>query len=186
MNIKLGDLKTMVKELTETYFGASSAQSSLAGADINLNKGTEKVTEPSEIPVDKTDLAHQVRALIGGDAGFPLGDAWGDEVLNGAADAAADALINGYDAELRRRTRRMFEEVIQEEIKGFINENELDSKAAMDVFNKITKLLDSMDMSLDLIYGAVSGGDAPIAATRFRQRQLGRYVTPPKIKPSEG
>ena len=182
MNIKLDDLQTMVKELTETYFGASSAQSSLAGADINLNKGKEKVTEPSEIPVDKIDLAHQVRALIGGDAGFPLGDVWGDEVLNGAADAAADALINGYDAELRRRTRRMFEEVIQEEIEGFINENELDSKAVIDIFNKMVKLLDSVDMSLDLIYGAVSGGGAPIAATRFRQRQMGRLAKPQSAK----
>ena len=63
-----------------------------------------------------------------------------------------------------------------------VNENELDSKALMDIFNKVTKLLDSMDMSLDLIYGAVSGGDAPIAATRFRQQRIGRHTTPPKIK----
>ena len=185
MNIKLDDLQTMVRELTETYFGTSSAQSGLSSTAFN-KVGPEGESQGRDIPVDKNDLRDQVRALIGGDAGFPLGSEWGDEVLNQAAAAAADALINGYDAEQKRMSTRMYEEIIQEEIKNFINENELDSKAVIDIFNKMVKLLDSVDMSLDLIYGAVSGADAPIAATRFKQRQLGRHVTPPKIKPSEG
>ena len=181
MNIKLEDLQTMVRELTETHWGASSAQSGLSSSAFD-KVGPEGASQGGSIPVDKNDLRDQVRALIGGDAGFPLGDEWGDEVLNQAAAAAADALINGYGAEQTRMSKRMYEEVIQEELTNFINENELDSKAVMDVFNKMMKLLDSMDMSLDLIYGAVSGGDAPIAATRFRQQRIGRHTTPPKIK----
>jgi hypothetical protein len=52
----------------------------------------------------------------------------------------------------------------------------------MDVFNKMVKLLDSADMSLDLIYGALTGGGSPIAATRFRQRQMGRLARPMATK----
>ena len=181
MYIKFEDLQTMVRELTETHWGASSAQSGLSSSAFD-NVGPEGASQGGSIPVDKNDLRDQVRALIGGDAGFPLGDEWGAEVLTQAAAAAADALINGYGAEQTRMSKRMYEEVIQEELTNFINENELDSKAVMDVFNKMMKLLDSMDMSLDLIYGAVSGGDAPIAATRFRQQRIGRHTTPPKIK----
>jgi len=176
MNIKLDDLQTMVKELTETYFGTSSTQSGLSSTAFNKVGPADK-SGPSDIPFDPVDLSIKIRALIGGDAGYPIGD-WGDEQFNDAAAACADALIGGYDPDSKRRQARMFQEVLKEEIENFIKENELDSRAAMAVFDKMVKILDSMDMSLDLIYGALSGGDAPIALTRARQKQLGRAMIP--------
>ena len=91
MKIKLENLRTLVKEaLTETYFGTSTAGGLASTA---FNKIGPNLEAGLDIPVDKDDLAEQIRALIGKDAGFPIGD-WGDDVLNAAAEAAADALIN--------------------------------------------------------------------------------------------
>ena len=50
MNIKLDDLQTMVRELTETYFGTSSAQSGLSSTAFN-KVGPEGESQGGDIPL---------------------------------------------------------------------------------------------------------------------------------------
>ena len=45
------------------------------------------------------------------------------------------------------------------------------------IVNKVLKKLDSIDMSLDLIYSAVVQSDEPIGVVRRRQAVKGRVVT---------
>ena len=41
---------------------------------------------------------------------------------------------------------------------------------------KVIKILDSMDMSLDLVYSAVSGHEGPISSIRSMQKHYGRAM----------
>ena len=54
MNIKFEDLQTMVRELTETFWGASSAQSGLSSTAFN-KVGPEGDSQGEDIPVDKNE-----------------------------------------------------------------------------------------------------------------------------------
>lgn len=177
MKIKLENLRTLVKEvLTETYFGASTAGGLASTA---FNKIGPNLEAGLEIPVDKDDLAEQIRTLIGGDAGFPIGE-WGDDALNAAAAAAADALINTNQREkIENSTRLTEQKKIILEARTILNEvNVGDAAALSDALGKVVKLLDSIDMSLDLIYGAVSGAEGAIMGTRIKQRAFGRAMGP--------
>jgi hypothetical protein len=53
-----------------------------------------------------------------------------------------------------------------------------------EVVDRLFRKLDSIDMSLDLIYGALADTDEPISVTRSRQRAFGR-LTRPKSRASE-
>ena len=185
MKIKLNNLRALVREtLTETYFGTSTA-GGLASTAFNKVGGAPDAG--LEIPVDKNDLAEQIRALIGGDAGFPIGD-WGDEALNAAAAAAADELINTNERERIENSTRLSgrnsptlaeQKRIIQEARTILNEVDVDNSAVLsDAFGKVIKLLDSIDMSLDLIYGAVSGAEGAIMGTRIKQRAFGRALAP--------
>ena len=187
MKIKLDNLRSLVREtLKETYFGTSTV-GSLGSTAFNKVGPSNEYT--NAIPVDPSDLAEQIRALIGGDAGFPIGD-WGDEALNDAAQAAADALINTNQREkienstsgLQEHKMLLREAInIVEDMEGSETMDQL-----TDAINKVIKILDSMDMSLDLIYGAVSGESGPISGTRVKQRFLGRSMGARVPQPDEG
>jgi len=184
MKFKLENLRSLVKEsLSENYFGTSTVGSLASPAFNKVGPSTEY---EAGIPIDPVDLAEQIRALIGGDAGFPVGD-WGDEALNAAAEAAADELINTNQREKIENSVRLYEHrtLLKEAINIVENmeENEsMDQLAA--AIDKVIKILDSMDMSLDLIYGAVSGETGPISGIRLKQRFAGRTmggaVAPPR------
>mgnify|MGYP003656510822 CR=1 FL=1 len=84
------EMKIILKEREQTW-GASYSQL----PDYHSFQRPSK-SQPSldqEIPADVNDLSASIRGLIGGDAGFPIGE-WGDEALNAAAMAAAEALIS--------------------------------------------------------------------------------------------
>ena len=175
MKIKLDNLRSLVKEtLRETYLGTSTV-GSLASPAFN-NVGPSDVAADT-IPVDPVDLAHSIRALIGGDAGFPIGD-WGDEALNAAAEAAAEELISTSQVDRIDNTSSMMYEhkTLLKEAINIVEtmEGSETMEQLADAINKVIKILDSMDMSLDLIYGAVSGETGPISGTRAKQRFLGR------------
>lgn len=168
----------MVREsLSETYLGTST-QGPLASPAFNLTGPSG--ASSTEIPVDPIDLAERIRALIGGDAGFPIGE-WGDESLNAAAEAAADALINTEQREKMNRSVRLYEQKnLINEVRQILNEvdsSTSDSRMLADAFNKIINILDSMDMTLDLIYGSVSGHEGPISAVRGLQKSYGRAMS---------
>ena len=132
-------------------------------------------------------MANQIRILIGTDAGYPVGD-WGDDALNAAAEAAADALINVNQREkIEENSNRLAEQKnLILEARTVLNEIEADDAAVLsDVLGKVVKLLDSMDMTLDLIYGAVSDSEGAIMGTRIKQKAFGRAVAP-SIKPRSG
>ena len=90
-------LKNEIKEMLAEYYpigtGAKPPMHALVSSgDEEPSRGT--------IAVDKNELAASIRALIGGDAGYPIGE-WGDEALNDAARMAAESLItsSGYDSD---------------------------------------------------------------------------------------
>tara|TARA_R110000824_G_scaffold383480_1_gene577076 strand:- start:987 stop:1574 length:588 start_codon:yes stop_codon:yes gene_type:complete len=180
MQIKLEELRNLIKKtLSETYFGGTS----MGGlASTALNKvGTVPGGSSVDLPPDPVEIAKQLRALIGKDAGYPVG-VWGDVALNAAAEAAADALIN---TEHRDKTRRSPDSLGEQkkylkEVRDIIKEVEsqatVDPAALESALNKIIKILDSMDMSLDLVYGALSGYEGPISGIRTRQRAFGRAM----------
>ena len=176
MKIKLENLRSLVKEaLTETYFGGTQ----MGGlASTALNKiGTVPGGSSTELPPDPVEIAKQIRALIGKDAGYPVGT-WGDVALNAAAEAAADALIN---TEHRDKTARSPSLGLEEQkenlnkVRNLINELEdqstVNPRQLNSLLNKIIKILDSMDMSLDLVYGSLSGQEGPVSAIGVRGRQ---------------
>jgi len=182
MQISLKELRQLVKKtLSETYYG-SSTQGSLASTAFNDVGPNNDIGV--EIPIDPNDLAEQVRALIGRDAGYPLGD-WGDEALNSAASAAADALINdrqnereshsvGLRAEQRDLIRKHVNEarnILQEEV------SDMQIEKVSNALNTIIELLGSMDMSLDLVYGSLSGHQGPIASISSLQKRYGRAMS---------
>ena len=175
MKIELDNLRSLVKEtLKETYFGRTTAGNLVSPA---FNKVGPSTVQASTISVDPADLAEDIRALIGGDAGFPIGDC-GDEALNAAAEAAANELLSvSHVDRVENSTNTMYEhkELLREAIDIV---EDMDQSQSMDelttAINKVIKILDSMDMSLDLIYGAVSGEAGPISGIRAKQRFLGR------------
>tara|TARA_R110002110_G_scaffold199666_1_gene410417 strand:- start:143 stop:712 length:570 start_codon:yes stop_codon:yes gene_type:complete len=176
MKFKLENLRSLVKEtLSETYFGTSTVGSLASPA---FNKVGHSDEYANGIPVDPVDLAEQIRALIGGDAGFPIGD-WGDEALNDAARAAADALINTNQKEKIENSVSLYEHktLLKEAINIVENMEESDSMEQLaTAIDRVIKILDSMDMSLDLIYGALSGETGPISGIRLKQRFAGRTM----------
>tara|TARA_A100001515_G_scaffold141688_1_gene138982 strand:- start:264 stop:758 length:495 start_codon:yes stop_codon:yes gene_type:complete len=157
MNLNIKELRQLIKEsILETYYGASSNFSQLDSPAFN-RVGSKQKRDPSE-PVDEvaltekilsilasieipqsgdsysdpsiseSDIAAVIRAHIGGDAGFPVGD-FGDKGFNHAAAEAAKVLIDNPedlegaaqmcarglispDAEYDRATTRMYEEII--------------------------------------------------------------------------
>ena len=183
MKIKLENLRSLVREtLSETYFGASTAGNLASTA---FNEVGPNIENGVEIPVDPVDLAHQIRALIGGDAGFPIGD-WGDDTFNAAAEIAADALINTNQREKIENSTRLSEQkkLIKEAI-NIVEEMELsgNTEQLSTAINKVIKILDSIDMSLDLIYASVSGEVGPISGTRTKQRFFGRSMAATRPEP---
>ena len=179
MHIKLEDLRNLIKKtLSETYYGGTQ----LGGlASTALNKvGNVPGGSSTELPPDPVEIAKQIRALIGGDAGYPIGE-WGDVALNAAAEAAADALINTEHRELTQRSPSLGEHKkylneVREIIKEVETQATVDPAALESALNKIIKILDSMDMSLDLVYGTLSGYEGPISGIRGRQRAFGRAM----------
>jgi hypothetical protein len=186
MKIKLDNLRSLVREtLKETYFGTSTVGSLGSTA---FNKVGPSDEYANAIPVDPVDLAEQIRALIGGDAGFPIGD-WGDEALNSAAAACADELINTNQREkIENSTSLQEHKMLLREAINIVEDMEGSETMDQltDAINKVIKILDSMDMSLDLIYGAVSGDTGPISGTRVKQRFLGRSMGARVPQPDEG
>ena len=69
--------------------------------------------------------------------------------------------------------------IISEEIQLFEQENAISFTQLQGIVNKVLKKLDSIDMSLDLVYGAIAGGGEAIAVTRARQAALGRAAQAP-------
>lgn len=67
---------------------------------------------------------------------------------------------------------------IKEEIKLFAEQNQLQPVDLSAVVEKVIAKLESIDMSLDLIYGALVDSDEPIGVTRARQRAFGRLTKP--------
>jgi len=181
MQLSLKELRQLVKEtLSETYLGAST-QGSLASTAFNQVGPNDDVGV--NIPIDPVDLAEQIRALIGGDAGFPIGD-WGDESFNDAAAAAADALINNSYSEKSRHSVRLYEQrnLIREHIqkaKNLLLEEvgDMQLERVSNALNKIVDLLGSMDMSLDLVYSALSGHEGPISSISRLQKHYGRSMS---------
>ena len=172
----------MIREaISETHFGTSTA-GSLASTALNRVGPDPNLERYSDMPHDAVEIAKKIRELIGGDAGFPVGD-WGDEAFNSAAEACADALINQTQQGERIRTStRMYEQ--KEHIakaKKLINEVEsaksIDPDKLSDSLSKIIKILDSMDMSLDLLYGTLSGHEGPISGIAGKQKYLGRTLS---------
>tara|TARA_Y100000310_G_C20054211_1_gene521988 strand:+ start:231 stop:488 length:258 start_codon:yes stop_codon:yes gene_type:complete len=69
-------------------------------------------------------------------------------------------------------------QLIKEELKLFSEENQLAPVDMSGIIEKVIKKLESIDMSLDLIYGALVDSEQPIAVTRARQRAFGRVLAP--------
>ena len=73
----------------------------------------------------------------------------------------------------KKLRRVLLEEISKiEEVQSF---SDID---AQDVVDRLFRKLDSIDMSLDMIYGALADTDEPIAVTRSRQRAFGRLTRP--------
>ena len=179
MHINLEELRNLIKKtISETYYGGTQ----MGGlASTALNKvGNVPGGSSTEMPPDPIEMAKQIRALIGGDAGYPVGE-WGDIALNAASEAAANALINAENSDSVRRGPSLGEQKkYVKEVRDIIQEVEgqgtVDPAALESALSKIIKILDSMDMSLDLVYGALSGYEGPISAIRGRQRAFGRAM----------
>ena len=187
MQITLKNLRKLVREtLSETYLG-TSVHGGLASTAFNTSGTSSDMEKYSDVPHDPVEIAKHIRALIGGDAGFPIGD-WGDESFNVAAEAAADALVNNKQREKVQRSVRLYEHkaLIKEAI-DIIEEIESNEGAEQlsSAIDRVVKILDSIDMSLDLIYASVSGETGPISGTRAKQRFFGRAMSARSASPAE-
>ena len=157
MQINIKQLRQLIKKtITETYLGMSSTFGGLdspaynkAGSmqkkDPNISVDEVELTQKmlsilcsielpqsgdsySDTSVSESDIAVAIRAHIGGDAGFPVGD-FGDKAFNHAAAEAARVLIDSPedlktaakmcargllspDAEYDRAVTRLYEEII--------------------------------------------------------------------------
>jgi len=68
--------------------------------------------------------------------------------------------------------------LIKEEVGDyFAAQRNLSKKDIENIIDRLLKKLDSIDMSLDMIYGSLVGASAPIASTRAVQRAKGRVAT---------
>jgi hypothetical protein len=177
MKITLENLQKLVREtLSETYFGTTTRGGLASPA---FKPYGPLAASSTEIPIDPVDLAESIRALIGGDAGWPIGE-WGDEALNDASKAAADALISTSQTETMTGPARIYEQkdLIKEArtLLEDIDSGAIDTAKLSDAFKRIIDILDSMDMSLDLIYSALSGYEGPISAVRGLQKSYGRAM----------
>ena len=74
-------------------------------------------------------------------------------------------------------SKSFFLEILQDEANQVLTE-EITARQLQIIADKIIKKLDSIDMSMDLVYGALIGGKEATAVTRARQRAFGRTVTP--------
>ena len=84
--------------------------------------------------------------------------------------------------------KQIFLDILSEEFNNTFLKEELSPQAVERIANKLFKKLDSIDISLDLIYGALIGGGQAAAVTRARQRALGRAVSaaaPPQSRMNE-
>ena len=78
----------------------------------------------------------------------------------------------------KKLRRILYEEISKiEELQAL---SDIDTQEFVD---KLFRKLDSIDMSLDLIYGALSDSDEPIAVTRSKQRAFGRLTKPRSQSP---
>ena len=75
-------------------------------------------------------------------------------------------------------------QIIKEEVAQIAANPQLSKADLTDIVDRLLHKLDSIDMSLDLIYGAVAGSTEPIAVTRARQRALGRASRPIQREPT--
>lgn len=64
--------------------------------------------------------------------------------------------------------------ILCEEISKIEEEQPFSDINMQEVIDTLFRKLDSIDMSLDLVYGALSDTDEPISVTRHRQRAFGR------------
>tara|TARA_A100001515_G_scaffold45565_1_gene35731 strand:- start:162 stop:905 length:744 start_codon:yes stop_codon:yes gene_type:complete len=74
-------------------------------------------------------------------------------------------------------SKSLFLEILQDEANQVLTE-EITVQQLEKIADKIIKKLDSIDMSMDLVYGALAGGKEATAVTRARQRAFGRAMTP--------
>ena len=74
-------------------------------------------------------------------------------------------------------SKSLFLNILQEEA-GQVLTEEITSQQLQAIADKIVKKLDSIDMSMDLVYGALIGGKEATAVTKARQRAFGRAMTP--------
>ena len=74
-------------------------------------------------------------------------------------------------------SKSLFLEILQDEASQVLTE-EITAQQLEKIADKILKKLDSIDMSMDLVYGALAGGKEATAVTRARQRAFGRAMTP--------
>ena len=78
-------------------------------------------------------------------------------------------------------SKNLFLEILQQEA-GQVLAEEITSQQLEKIANKIISKLDSIDMSMDLVYGALIGTGQASIATRASQRALGRAMVPGAIQ----
>ena len=77
--------------------------------------------------------------------------------------------------------KNIFNQILKEEIGKLIEQGQLSPNDIADIVDLLAGKLDSIDLSLDLIYGAISGADPLV--TRRKQAAFGRLVDPrPQIQ----
>lgn len=129
MQINIKTLRKYVKEvLAETYYGTSQLGSLTSPA---FNKTGPSGKSSSEIPLDPVDIAEAVVVAIKNlispvedddEAGARVNElhrckkvleGFGDEAINFAGEAAADALINTSQSEKNRTNTRLYEDKVE-------------------------------------------------------------------------
>ena len=78
-------------------------------------------------------------------------------------------------------SKNLFLEILQQEA-GQVLAEEITLQQLEKIANKIISKLDSIDMSMDLVYGALIGTGQASIATRASQRALGRAMVPGAIQ----
>ena len=74
--------------------------------------------------------------------------------------------------------------IILKEIQLFEQDNALSKGEVRAIVDRLIDKLDSIDMSLDMIYGAIAQTDEPIGVTRGRQKMAGRFTRPHGVRPT--
>ena len=75
-----------------------------------------------------------------------------------------------------RSNKEIFKKIIKEEIASLTSDQQLTRKQISDIVDRLIKKLDSIDLSLDLIYSAFIGSGDPVAVTTARTRAAGRAM----------